>query len=93
MSRIKLLVDNELIGASVTCVLIGSETYSRRWVRYEIMKSLEMKKGLLGVGINWIKDKKGNTKFWPGENPFDYLGFEISKDGRTLSLFEKIRRK
>jgi hypothetical protein len=87
--KIKQLIDSELIGSSVTCVLIGSETYTRRWVRYEIMKSLEMKKGLVGVGINWIKDKKGNTKFWPGENPFDYLGFEISKDGKTLSLFEK----
>jgi Txe/YoeB family toxin of Txe-Axe toxin-antitoxin module len=69
VKKIKSLIDEELKGSSVTCVLIGSDTYSRRWVRYEIMKSFEMKKGQVGVGINWIKDKNGNTKFWRGENP------------------------
>src|SRR5690606_26476511 len=64
VSKIKSLIDFELKGTSVTCVLIGSETYSRRWVRYEIMKSFEMKKGQVGIGINWIKDKYGNTKLW-----------------------------
>ncbi len=47
-----------------------------------------MKKGQVGVGINWIKDKNGEIKFWPGENPFDYLGLEVSKDGKTINFFE-----
>lgn len=85
---IKSLITSELVGSSVTCVLIGSETYTRRWVRYEIMKSFESNKGILGVGINWIKDKHQQTKFWPGENPFDYLGLEVSNDGKNIELFE-----
>ena len=89
VKKIKTLIDDELVGSGVACVLIGSETYSRRWVRYELAKSFEMKKGQVGVGINWIKDNKGNTKFWPGENPFDYLGFKVSTDGKTIELFEK----
>lgn len=88
VKKIKLLIDEELKGSSVTCVLIGSETYSRRWVRYEIMKSFEMKKGQVGVGINWIRDKNKNTKFWRGENPFDYLSVKVSKDGKLIDLFE-----
>ncbi len=88
VSTIKKLIDSELMGSSVTCVLIGSETYSRRFVRYEIAKSFEMKKGQLGVGINWIKDNKGEIKFWPGENPFDYLKLKIDKGGKIISLFE-----
>lgn len=88
VKKIKLLIDEELKGSSVTCVLIGSETYSRRWVRYEIMKSFEMKKGQVGVGINWIKDKNGNTKLWRGENPFSYLKIKINKDGKLIDLFE-----
>jgi MTH538 TIR-like domain (DUF1863) len=88
VKKIKLLIENELKGSSVTCVLIGSDTYSRRWVRYELVKSFETKKGQVGVGINWIKDKEGNTKFWPGENPFDYLSLKVSKDGKTIDLFE-----
>jgi hypothetical protein len=51
------------------------------------MKSFEMKKGLVGVGINWIKDKNGNTKS-RGKNPFKYLAVKISKDGKTIDLFE-----
>ncbi len=31
--KIKSLIDDELKGSSVTCVLIGGETYSRRFVR------------------------------------------------------------
>lgn len=89
IKKIKSLIDDELKGSSVTCVLIGSDTYSRRFVRYELMKSFEMKKGQVGVGINWIKDKNGKTKFWPGENPFNYLALKVSKDGKTIDLFEK----
>ena len=89
VKAIKALIDQELFGVSVTCVLIGNETYLRRWVRYELVKSFEMNKGQVAVGINWIKGKDGNIKFWPGENPFDYLGFKVSKDGSTVELFEK----
>ncbi|WP_339624555.1 TIR domain-containing protein [uncultured Winogradskyella sp.] len=86
--KIKSLINDELKGSSVTCVLIGSETYSRRWVRYEIFKSFQMKKGQVGVGINWIKDKYGKTKFWKGENPYSYLSLKVSEDGNFLDLFE-----
>ncbi len=87
-TKIKALIDNSLQGTSVTCVLVGSGTYSRRYVRYEIVKSFVEKKGLVGVRINWIKGKDGNTKFWPGENPFEYLRFQISADGSTIHFFE-----
>lgn len=89
VTKIKSLIDAELKGAGVTCVLIGSETYSRRWVRYEIVKSLELKKGQVGVGINWIKDKFGNIKFWPGENPFEYLKLDVNNNGKEINVFEQ----
>src|SRR5713226_653420 len=43
------LIDRGLEGTSVTTVLIGSETASRRYVDYEIRKSIECGNGLLGV--------------------------------------------
>lgn len=88
VKKIKELIDNSLVGTSVTCVLIGSGTYNRRYVRYEIVKSFTMNKGLLGVGINWIKDKNGNTKFWAGNNPFEHLRLSISKDGSVIYFYE-----
>jgi hypothetical protein len=36
---LKRMINSELNGTSVTAVLIGSWTYSRRWVRYEIETS------------------------------------------------------
>ena len=38
---LKRLINGELENTSVTVVLIGSQTYARRWVHYEIMKSIE----------------------------------------------------
>lgn len=69
---IKRLINQALENTSVTCVLIGSETYNRHWVRYEILKSIERGNGILGVHINGIKDKYGQTTV-QGKNPFSYL--------------------
>lgn len=78
---LKRLINSELQNTSVTAVLIGSQTYARPWVRYEIMKSVERGNLLLGVHINSIVDKYRQTKTL-GPNPFDYLGLHVSQDGK-----------
>lgn len=75
---IQNLIDNGLQNTSVTVVLIGAETYNRRWVRYEIKKSYERGNGLLGVYIHNIPDNSGRTDA-KGQNPFDI--FYIERDG------------
>ncbi len=77
---LKRLINGELEGTSVTAVLIGSQTWARRWVRYEIMKSIERGNKVMGVHINAIKGKDQLIKA-NGPNPFDNLGLEISADG------------
>ncbi|WP_082396376.1 TIR domain-containing protein [Sphingopyxis macrogoltabida] len=37
---------------SATCVLVGTETWSREWVRYEISRSLARGNGLVAVHID-----------------------------------------
>ena len=86
-TALKRLINRGLSGTSNTCVLIGSFTYARPWVRYEIMKSFKKGNHIFGVHINSIKDKKGNTKR-KGANPFEYLAVSFSKSGRTASLLE-----
>jgi hypothetical protein len=44
-----------LENTSVTCVLIGTDTWKRKYVRYEIEQSLERGNGLLGVHIHKYK--------------------------------------
>lgn len=89
---LKRMINQELAGTTVTAVLIGSQTYSRRWVRYEIMKSFEKGNKLIGIHINSITGKDGRIKT-NGPNPFDYLGVKISENGKKISLIEKTSEK
>lgn len=84
---LKRLINGALARTTGTCVLIGSNTYKRRWVKYEIFKSLERGNGLLGVHINKIKGKNQQTKSH-GENPFEWLGLKVSADGKTVTPVE-----
>jgi hypothetical protein len=86
-SAIKRLINTSLENTSVTCVLIGSDTWNRPWVRYEILKSYDRGNKLLGIHINSIKDKYQRT-YLQGKNPFSYLGFYIPTDGRVTNYQE-----
>lgn len=88
-TALKRLINSGLENTSNTCVLIGSETYARPWVRYEILKSFKRGNHLFGVHINSIKGKDGFTK-WSGPNPFEYVGVTFSASGETATLWQKI---
>lgn len=77
---LKRLINGELEGTSVTAILIGTHTWARRWVRYEIMKSFARGNKVIGIHINGIADKN-QIKKPLGPNPFDNLGLEINDDG------------
>ena len=69
---IKNWIDSQLKGTSVTVVLVGENTCSSRWVKYEIDKSIEIGNGLLGIDISKIEDLNGNTTDRCGEIPKGY---------------------
>ena len=56
-TELKKLISKELDNTSVTAVLVGSETWYRRWVRYEIFESIRRSNYILGRHINGIKGK------------------------------------
>ena len=58
---VKTLIDKALVGTSVTVVLIGAETSQRKYVDYEIEKSIARGNGLLGIYISDIKDQNEKT--------------------------------
>lgn len=86
-TAVKRLVNDGLNNTSVTCVLVGSETYARPWVRYEILKSYRRGNALRVVHINSIKGKDELTKP-QGPNPLRYVGVSFSDDGRTGTLWQ-----
>lgn len=91
-SQIKNLIETGLKKTSVTAILIGDETSDRRWVKYEIVKSFEKGNGILAIHINRIRGKEQVISA-RGLNPLDRLAFQISGDGRKISLFELVNRK
>jgi len=88
-TAIKRLINSGLDGTSVTCVLIGSQTYARQWVRYEILKSFRKGNSLLAVHINTIKGRDQMTKT-KGPNPLAYVGVTFSESGDTATLWENV---
>lgn len=83
---VKRLINKGLNGSSVLCVLIGQETYTRRWVDYEILKSIELGMGVFGIRIHQVKDPKTGIDS-AGGNPFDYLGYG-AKDGKLCPMIQ-----
>ena len=79
---LKRMINSELKNTSITAVLIGSQTYARTWVQYEIFKSIDVGNVLLGIHINSIKGKDKKKKR-AGPDPLNYCGLRVSDDGMT----------
>jgi hypothetical protein len=62
-------IDGQLSGRSCSIVLIGAATAGRKWIKYEIKKTWDDEKGLVGVYIHNLKDADGNQSS-KGRNPF-----------------------
>nr|WP_087574454.1 TIR domain-containing protein [Sphingomonas sp. CDS-1] len=58
---IKKWIDNQLNGTTVTVVLVGANTNTSKWVKYEIEQSIARGNGILTIDISKISDLKGNT--------------------------------
>ena len=82
-SKIKEWIDEQLEKRSCVVVLIGETTSTRKWVKYEIEKAYEMKKGIVGIYINKLRDKEGNQAE-KGSNPFYSL---LTDAGERLSKY------
>ncbi len=80
-AAIKRWIDHQLNGTSVTVVLIGTDTWQRTYVKYEIEESYKRGNGLLGIHINGLQDVNRLTKS-RGRNPFEFVQ-------RRLNNYEK----
>jgi len=71
---IKNWIEKEMKYKGAVVVLIGAQTASRPWVKYEIIKAWNEKRPLLGIRIHGLKDSAGNTDA-SGANPFEKVTF------------------
>ena len=90
---IKNWINDQLKGTSATVVLIGAETYKRRWVKYEIQRTLDDKRGLIGVYIGGIKDQNGDTEdLGPNPLPDGYPTYRWNKNNGAQNLGEWVEK-
>jgi Thoeris protein ThsB, TIR-like domain len=54
-------------------MVIGSETWLRRWVKYEIARAIIDGRGLLSVHLNSIRHHHTQTPHTRGYNPLEFL--------------------
>lgn len=85
-TAIKRWIGNQMEGRSCTIVLIGTNTANRKWINYEIIKSWDDGKGVVGIHIHGLKnsDRKVSIK---GKNPFQFIGY--GNTGKKLSSIVK----
>jgi MTH538 TIR-like domain (DUF1863) len=70
---LKAFLRTGMENSSVTCVLAGTDTWKRRWVRYEIARSLIKGNALLTVYIHGVKNKNGEISA-KGADPLAQMG-------------------
>jgi len=83
-AAIQKWIDHQLNGKSVAIVLIGEKTAGRKWIKYEIKKAWNDKKGLLGIYIHNLKDGNGDQSN-KGSNPFE----AYTVDGTSMAKIVK----
>jgi hypothetical protein len=90
---VKRLIREGVCNTSAVCVLAGTDTWVRRWVRYEIARAIIDKRGLLTVHINGIKHHKRLIADRRGMNPLAFMGVGKVQTGLLVDpkyyLFEK----
>ncbi|MGE3986727.1 TIR domain-containing protein [Pseudorhodoplanes sp.] len=78
---LKSLIRNGMKGSSTVCVLIGSETWDRPFVKYEIARSLVESKGLFAVHINGLNHHHRKAPDPFGFNPLHLMGVYKAPNG------------
>lgn len=84
--EIERWINKEMEMRSCVIVLIGEQTASRSWVKYEIEQAWKKGKGLVGIYINKIENPQGKQS-GKGRNPFDL--FYIDKTINYISERDK----
>ena len=82
--NLKRFLRDGLANTSVTCILAGTSTWTRRWVRYEIARSVIRGNGLLTVFIHGVQNSNKQVSE-KGANPLAQMGLYRTDGGIFLA--------
>ncbi len=95
-------IDKQMQRKGAVVVLVGAQTASRRWVRYEIAKAWDERRPLVGIRIHGLTDRGGYTDY-AGDDPFtkvtlqgggtvsDYVSLHDPAGGNSKAVYTTIR--
>jgi MTH538 TIR-like domain (DUF1863) len=86
--NLKNLMRQGVCYSSAVCVLIGTNTWKSRWVKYEIARAVIDQRGMLAVHLNGINHHVRKTPDRRGINPLHMMGVYHDPNGRFY-LYEK----
>ena len=74
-SAVEKWIDDNMKYRSCVVVLVGEDTANRKWVKHEIAKAWNEKKGLVGIYIHNLKNSAQKTCS-QGVNPFEQFNLD-----------------
>lgn len=86
-AAVETWIDDSLKYKRCVIVLIGSETANRRWVKHEIKRAWELKKGLFGIYIHNLKDPRTGTCS-KGPNPFSNWNVDNQSMANLVTCYD-----
>lgn len=60
-ATVQKMIDDALVGTTVTVVMIGEKSANRKFINYEITQSIARGNGIVGVQIHHLKNHSGET--------------------------------
>lgn len=90
-------IKKQINASDVVIVLIGTNTYKREWVLYEIQYALENNKKVIGIHIHNLKDSNGETAS-KGKNPIELVNHYMKNyatilDPSSYNTYKEIEEK
>jgi hypothetical protein len=79
---LKALMQGAIKYSSAICVLVGTDTWRSRWVKYEISRAVVDERGLLAVHINGLNHIERRAPDPLGYNPLNVMGIFHSVSNR-----------
>jgi hypothetical protein len=86
---LKQLMQGAMKFSSVVCVLIGTNTWFSRWVRYEIAQAVVDERGLFAIDLNSINHNHRKEPDRLGVNPLNFVGVRKDESG-AWHLVERV---
>jgi MTH538 TIR-like domain (DUF1863) len=87
-ASIEKWIDEKMKYKRCVIVLIGSETADRTWVKYEIKRAWNTRKGLLGIHIHNLKCARTRSFCAKGRNPFGDFSVGNTSMAKLIACYD-----